>query len=155
MLFMKRLQFSCFADLFVKPKRSMVFFKIRQSKGLLIAWSKRLSSILLNWVHLLDPICIEWDSCAWLRCADALNEGLGCCPHHGDPALAPLAVVVAVLVKIQQDISGPSVADPDPGSGAFLTPGSGMGKKSGSGIRDEQPGSYFRELKKQFLGLNT
>jgi hypothetical protein len=32
-----------------------------------------------------------------------------------------------------------------------------MGKKSGSGtgirIRDKQPGSYFRELKKQFLGL--
>jgi hypothetical protein len=30
-----------------------------------------------------------------------------------------------------------------------------MGKKSGSGIRiqDERPGSYFRELKKQFLGL--
>ncbi len=27
-----------------------------------------------------------------------------------------------------------SVADPDPGSGAFLTPGSVMGKKSGSGI---------------------
>jgi hypothetical protein len=26
-----------------------------------------------------------------------------------------------------------SVADPDPRSGAFLTPGSGMGKKSGSG----------------------
>ena len=25
-----------------------------------------------------------------------------------------------------------SAADPDPGSGAFLTPGSGMGKKSGS-----------------------
>jgi hypothetical protein len=33
---------------------------------------------------------------------------------------------VAVILK-------PSVADPDPGSGAFLTPGSGMGKKSGSG----------------------
>jgi hypothetical protein len=28
----------------------------------------------------------------------------------------------------------------DPGSGAFLTPG--------SGIRDEQPGSYFLELRK-------
>jgi hypothetical protein len=30
-----------------------------------------------------------------------------------------------------------------------LTPGSGMGKKSGSGtrIRDEQPGSYFLELR--------
>jgi hypothetical protein len=38
-----------------------------------------------------------------------------------------------------------SVADPDPGSGAFLTLGSGMGK-----IRDEQPGSYFRELKTIF-----
>ncbi len=43
----------------------------------------------------------------------------------------------------------------DPGSGALLTPGSGMGKKSGSGskiqIRDEQPGSYFRELRNIFL----
>jgi hypothetical protein len=52
------------------------------------------------------------------------------------------------------------VADPDPGSGAFLTPGglnpgSGMGKNSGSGIwiRDEQLGSYYRKLKKQFFGL--
>ncbi len=48
-----------------------------------------------------------------------------------------------------------SVADPDPGSGAFLTPGSGMGRKSasGSGIRDEQPGSYFLELRKHFFGF--
>jgi hypothetical protein len=38
-----------------------------------------------------------------------------------------------------------SVADPDSGSGAFLTPG--------SGIQDEQPGSYFLELKKTFFGL--
>ncbi len=38
-----------------------------------------------------------------------------------------------------------SVADPDPVSGVFLTLGSGMDRKSasGSGIRDEQPGSYF------------
>jgi hypothetical protein len=38
-----------------------------------------------------------------------------------------------------------SVGDPDPGSGAFLIPGSGMGKnpEPGSGIRDEHPGSYF------------
>jgi hypothetical protein len=30
-----------------------------------------------------------------------------------------------------------------------------MGKKSGSGsgIRDEQPGSYFQELRNQFFGL--
>ncbi len=43
-----------------------------------------------------------------------------------------------------------SVADPDPGLGAFLTPGSGIrdGRKSASGsrIRDEQPGSYFLNL---------
>ncbi len=45
----------------------------------------------------------------------------------------------------------------DPGSGAFLTFRSGMGKKSWSGpgiqIRDEQPGSYFLELRNHFLGL--
>ncbi len=47
-----------------------------------------------------------------------------------------------------------SVADPDPGSGAFLTPVSGMGRKSasGSGIRDEQPGSYFLDLRNHFFG---
>jgi hypothetical protein len=43
----------------------------------------------------------------------------------------------------------------DPGSGAFLTPSSGMGKKSrcGSGIwiQGELPGSYFREPKNNFL----
>jgi hypothetical protein len=36
-----------------------------------------------------------------------------------------------------------SVADPDPESGAFLTPGS---------IWDEYFGSYFRKLKNIFLG---
>jgi len=45
----------------------------------------------------------------------------------------------------------------DPGSSAFLTPGSGIrdGKQIGSGfrirIRDDQPGSYFRELRNQFF----
>jgi hypothetical protein len=38
-----------------------------------------------------------------------------------------------------------SVADLDPESGAFLTPG--------SGIRNEQPGSYFLERKNHFFGL--
>jgi hypothetical protein len=48
-----------------------------------------------------------------------------------------------------------SVMDPDPGSGAFLTLGSGMGRKSasGSGIRDEQPGSYFLQLRNHFFGF--
>jgi hypothetical protein len=42
----------------------------------------------------------------------------------------------------------------DPGSGVFLTPGSVMGKKSGSGIRirAKHPGSYFREHSNIFLG---
>jgi hypothetical protein len=45
-----------------------------------------------------------------------------------------------------------SVADPDPGSGVFLTPGSGMGKKIKIRIRDEHPGSYFWELRNNSLG---
>jgi hypothetical protein len=32
------------------------------------------------------------------------------------------------------------MADPDPGSGTFFTPGSGM-DKFGSGVRDKHPGS--------------
>jgi hypothetical protein len=48
-----------------------------------------------------------------------------------------------------------SVADPDPGSGAFLTPGSGMGKKIKIRIRDEHLRSYFLELtqlRNNFMG---
>ena len=50
-----------------------------------------------------------------------------------------------------------SVADPDPGLGAFLSPGSeirdGRKSASGSGIRDEQPGSYFLELRNFFFAF--
>jgi hypothetical protein len=45
------------------------------------------------------------------------------------------------LKKVQNS----SVADPVPASGVFLPLDPGC-KKSGSGIRDEHPGSYFREL---------
>ncbi len=44
----------------------------------------------------------------------------------------------------------------DPGLGAFLTPGwirDGRKSASGSGIRDEQPGSYFLELRNHFFAL--
>jgi hypothetical protein len=43
---------------------------------------------------------------------------------------------------------------PDPGSDAFLFPGSGVrdGLKIRIRIRDEQPGTYFRELRNNFLG---
>jgi hypothetical protein len=41
-----------------------------------------------------------------------------------------------------------SVADPGPGSDAFLTPGSDLGciknQDPASGIQDEHPGSYLR-----------
>ncbi len=55
-------------------------------------------------------------------------------------------------LPLKYHLSG--VVDPDPGSGAFLTLGSGLGKesRSGSGIRDELLGSYFRELRNNFLG---
>jgi hypothetical protein len=49
----------------------------------------------------------------------------------------------------EHSISQSSVADPDPGSGAFLTPRSGIGRKSASGSVMNNPGSYFLELKNQ------
>jgi hypothetical protein len=39
-----------------------------------------------------------------------------------------------------------------PGSGAFLTPGWVKNPDPGIRIRDEQPRSYFRELRNNFLG---
>jgi hypothetical protein len=45
-----------------------------------------------------------------------------------------------------------SVADPDPESGAFLTPGSGIGQKSGSGSGMITQIIFPRALK-QFFGL--
>jgi hypothetical protein len=46
-----------------------------------------------------------------------------------------------------------SVADPDPGSGASLTPGSGTGKKSGSGMNI--PDHISDSLETVFRGKNT
>jgi hypothetical protein len=64
--------------------------------------------------------------------------------------------------KNGQLASSASVADPDLGSGIrcffdHRDPGSEMVKKSRSGsgirIRDEQPGSYFRELRNNFFNV--
>jgi hypothetical protein len=41
--------------------------------------------------------------------------------------------IINFKVKALRKLVYGSVADPDPGSGVFLTPGSGMGKKSRSG----------------------
>jgi hypothetical protein len=50
-----------------------------------------------------------------------------------------------------------SVADPDPGSGigCLFDPWIRDGRKSasGSGIRDEHPGSYFLELRNNFFAF--
>jgi len=45
-----------------------------------------------------------------------------------------------------------NVADPDPGSGVFLTPGFGSREGNQDPDRDEQPRSYFRELRSLFFG---
>jgi hypothetical protein len=49
------------------------------------------------------------------------------------------------MVKLSSSVA-------DPGSSAFLTPGSGIryGQKVSIRIRDEQPGSYFLELRNLF-----
>jgi hypothetical protein len=50
-----------------------------------------------------------------------------------------------------------SVADPDPGSGAFFTPdpGSGMDKKSESGSGMNKPNHISENLETIFQGQNT
>jgi hypothetical protein len=68
------------------------------------------------------------------------------------------------LVRGMDSDSDPLVFNPvlliriwDPGLGTFLTPGSrirdGRKSASGSGIRDEQPGSYFLEHRNHFFLL--
>jgi hypothetical protein len=63
---------------------------------------------------------------------------------------------LSMLIRICNGMM-PTVADPDPGLGAFLTLGSRIrdGRKSASGsvILDEQPASYFFELTNQFCFL--
>jgi hypothetical protein len=57
-------------------------------------------------------------------------------------------------VNLNLDDSVPVLRIRYPGSGAFLTPGSGIwdGKKVRIRIRDEQPGSYFLELRNHIFG---
>ncbi len=62
-------------------------------------------------------------------------------------------------IKTEADLKSQSfsAADPDPGSGAFLTTGSGIRdeKKSRSRIRDEHPGSIFLNLVSVLWVKNT
>jgi hypothetical protein len=53
-----------------------------------------------------------------------------------------------------RNTAGTGVADLAPGVFYSLDLGSvsGMGGKTGSGIRNEYPGCYFRELRNNFIG---
>ncbi len=59
---------------------------------------------------------------------------------------APLVVRVEAGRRLLEN----SVADPDPGSGAFLTPGSGMSKKSGFGSGMNNPDHISESLETIF-----
>jgi subtilisin family serine protease len=76
-----------------------------------------------------------------------LEDGLG----HGTFVAGVIASSKGCTVDTK-NLNFSSVADP--GSGVFLTPGSGI--RNGSKIRiriwNEQPGSYIRELGNNFLG---
>ncbi len=69
----------------------------------------------------------------------------------------PLYDPILVFPKFDPLTASGSVADPDPGLGAFLTPGSGMGESQhpdpGSVIRNEQAGSYFLKLRNHFFAF--
>jgi hypothetical protein len=56
-----------------------------------------------------------------------------------------------LLKRTLQKISD---ADPDPGYGALLTPGSGMGKKSGSGTGMDIPDHFSESLETVFRVKN-
>jgi len=57
-----------------------------------------------------------------------------------------------ICTDLQTKYLHTSVADPDPGSGiGCIFDRDGRKSASGSGIRDEQPGSYFLELRNHFF----
>ncbi len=61
---------------------------------------------------------------------------------HPLQLLAPLLLQAPLLYSRIRNTST-SVADPDPGSGAFLTPGSGMSRMSASGSGTNNPDHIF------------
>jgi hypothetical protein len=79
-----------------------------------------------------------------------------CCTAWGIPLVPGKHLPqVAGTCKLQQ-LFQPlliGVANPDPGFGAFLTPASGMGKKSGSGSWMNNPDHISDSLETIFWGL--
>jgi hypothetical protein len=78
-------------------------------------------------------------------------------PKQG--GISPSYVIFGDMLASRVQLSGTPLRNigrvtnsvPDLGSGAFLTSGSGMQDGYKIRIRDEQPGSYFRELRNNFL----
>jgi hypothetical protein len=66
-------------------------------------------------------------------------------------------LTLEITRKLQKINYFRSVADPDPGSGAILTLGSGIrdGEKVRIRTRDEHSESYFQKLKHHFIGLKN
>ncbi len=86
------------------------------------------------------------------------GPGCPCTSHPGTRTAAHPAVCSPSASrswsKEEKGIMNPVLRIRNQGSGAFSTPGSGIrdGKKS-IRIRDEQPRSYFRELRNHFFGV--
>jgi hypothetical protein len=85
-------------------------------------------------------------------------------PDGSASASKNLSILTQKIVSKLSVFITDSVADPDPGSGAFLTPGSGIRNEFFSGSRISDPGSripdlgsriprpYFEELFDNFFG---
>ncbi len=106
-----------------------------------------------EWVFYCQP-------CMMLRCRWRWPSPSSWRPATGSTSGHPLPSSPGISGSTRSDLPNkivdfyPVLRIRNPGSCAFLTPGSGMGRKSasGSGIRDEQPGSYFLELRNNFFG---
>jgi hypothetical protein len=89
--------------------------------------------------------------------ASLQREGGGCKSVNQPKKIFPQKTNILFLNKFFQEeatiLFGTSVADPDPGSGAFLPldPGSGMGNKSGSGSGMNKPDHISESLKNNFF----
>ena len=89
-------------------------------------------------------------SVVWIRIRELIISNYICKTLSGDPSWK--CCLWHNVIRAQWIWYG-SVADPDPGSGAFLTPGSGMGKKTGYGPGMYNPGHISESLEIKFFGF--
>jgi hypothetical protein len=100
-----------------------------------------LQTFLMKMCHLISEICYTFHS--------------SCNPQLPTVGYTYIMFIANYLSqKLPETLPLPSVADPDPGSGAFLAPGSGIrdGKKIGSESGMNIP-EHTSESYKQFFGL--